>query len=126
MQKDHLVGGDGGGQRHTPGPWELGGAPGSTPKSRDWYAVQHVFNQAPFEGVLEEEWAVYPPSGNAGPVCLVAGPENARLIAAAPELKEQLAIMTALLRIKCGNLELDVFAEIEKSEAVLAKATGAA
>lgn len=76
-------------------------------------------------------WTVCPGDARFVSIPDVAKPINAgsidraRLIAAAPELKEQLATMTALLRIKCGNLEPDIFAEILKSEAVLAKAIGA-
>lgn len=46
---------------------------------------------------------------------------NAKLIAAAPELLTQLEIMTALCRIKYGNLDKDVYAQIEKSETLIKK-----
>lgn len=50
---------------------------------------------------------------------------NARRLAlswgATPKLVAALGIMTALCRIKYGNLDPDVYAEIEKSEALLAE-----
>lgn len=49
---------------------------------------------------------------------------DARFIACAPDLFEQLAIMTSLVRIKYGNLDKDVYAQIEKAEALLTKASG--
>jgi len=37
-----------------------------------------------------------------------------------PELLEELKTMTALTRIKYGNLESDVYVEIKKAEAIIA------
>jgi hypothetical protein len=48
---------------------------------------------------------------------------NAKLIAAAPDLLEALNMMTSLVRIKYGNLDKDVYKEIQKAEAALTKAT---
>ncbi len=39
------------------------------------------------------------------------------------ELVKQLSIMTSLCRIKYGNLDADVYAEIEKSETLIKNAT---
>ncbi len=36
------------------------------------------------------DWNIYPPDGEAGPVAIASGEENARLIAAAPDLKAAL------------------------------------
>jgi hypothetical protein len=73
-------------QQHTPGPWQacIGRyGKGRTPK---WEIRKHEFNLPPYEGDLDDEWGIYPPMGEAGPVALVAGEENARLVAAAPDL----------------------------------------
>lgn len=45
-------------------------------------------------------------------------------LASAPELLESLAVMTSLCRLKYGNLDEDVYAEILKAEAAIRKATG--
>lgn len=49
---------------------------------------------------------------------------NAQLIASAPELFEQLRVMTALCRLKCDGTDPAFIAEILKSEAVISKARG--
>jgi hypothetical protein len=49
---------------------------------------------------------------------------NARLIAAAPEMLESLRIMSQLCALKYGNLDADVWAEILKARAAIAKAEG--
>lgn len=49
---------------------------------------------------------------------------NARLIAAAPELLDKLRTMTSLVRLDYGNLDADVWQEIQETEALIAKATG--
>ena len=54
-------------QRHTPGPWELS-------KHSDLISV------------LEDEYGIYPPPGEAGPVAVVGGEANAKLISAGPDL----------------------------------------
>ena len=73
---------------HTSGPWEASHHKRfpdfHTPKA--WTFVKHNFPEHPYEGDLEEEYGIYPPLGQAGPVALVAGEGNARLIAVAPEL----------------------------------------
>lgn len=51
-------------------------------------------------------------------------PCNIPLIALSPELLESLEIMTALCTLKYGNLDAGVYAEIEKANALIAKAKG--
>jgi hypothetical protein len=75
----------------TPGPWETSTKPhdkslGPIGNPKQWRYVQHNFPEAPYEGELSDEWGIYPPMGEAGPVALVAGESNAKLIAAAPTM----------------------------------------
>src|ERR1043166_286561 len=74
----------------TPGPWERSSKPHSKGETigrpGKWRYVQHNFPEAPYEGELSDEWGIYPPLGEAGPVALVAGESNAKLIASAPDL----------------------------------------
>lgn len=74
--------------KHTPGPWEKShhqhGIAVGTPNA--WQYVAHNFDKPPYEGDLAEEYGIYPPLGESGPVAIVAGENNARLIAAAPDL----------------------------------------
>jgi hypothetical protein len=78
----------------TPGPWETSehahAKAGTCGHPEKWRYVQHNFPEAPYEGELSDEWGVYPPLGEAGPVALVAGQSNARLIAKAPEMLDLL------------------------------------
>jgi len=46
------------------------------------------------------------------------------IIAQRDQLLGSLEIMTSFVRIKYGNLDADVYAEIEKSEALIAAAKG--
>lgn len=73
-------------QGHTPGPWDLGNTQPHISVPNNWTIREHEFPLAPYEGELNDEWGVYPPLGHSGPVALVAGADNARLIAAAPDL----------------------------------------
>lgn len=74
----------------TPGPWETSEGPHRKSdmlgRPEKWRYVQHNFPSAPYEGELSDEWGIYPPLGEAGPVALVAGESNAKLIASAPDL----------------------------------------
>lgn len=73
----------------TPGPWEHAGPVQKSPHlghPRAWTFVRHNFPDAPYEGDLDDEYGIYPPLGESGPVALVAGEANARLISAAPDL----------------------------------------
>jgi hypothetical protein len=63
---------------------------------KEWRYVQHNFAEAPYEGELSDEWGIYPPLGEGGPVALVAGESNARLIAASPDLLRLLRHARAL------------------------------
>jgi len=47
---------------------------------------------------------------------------QARIARAAPQLLEALEVMTSLCRLKYGNLDADVYAEIEKAEVAIASA----
>jgi len=73
--------------QHTPGPWSLAGGP----------LIIEVLKT--FGG---EEWMVYPPLGETGPIAVAAGESNAHLIAAAPDLLEALEAFSKGLE---GNLE---------------------
>jgi hypothetical protein len=46
---------------------------------------------------------------------------DAKLIAESPELLKQLTVMTALCRLKYGNIDKDVYTEILKSEDIINK-----
>jgi len=129
--------------KRTPGPWETSKHrnTGSIGTPRAWTYVRHQFPTAPYEGDLENEWGVYPPLGEAGPVALVAGGGNARLIAAAPDMLEALKMMQSALDFyveevggihledcpeddtcECPNMKL-VNGAWNKAEAAIAKAT---
>lgn len=76
--------------KHTPGPWETT-PPGSWGKgrARKWVCKRHEYRtpeEPAHEGDLSDEWGVYPPLGECGPVALASGEANARLISAAPDL----------------------------------------
>ncbi len=100
----------------TPGPWEQSrherGKLVCNPNQ--WEIKKHEFPNAPYEGDFENEYGIYPPSGERGPVALVAGEVNARLIAAAPDL---LAACKAML-------ELPGWHGHEAGRAAIAKAEG--
>jgi hypothetical protein len=86
--------------KHTPGPW-----------------VQTCES-------IDPDWHIVTTKGGAI-VANVFAPQssNARLIAAAPDMLEALRTMTALCKLKYGNLDADVWAEIQRAEAIAAKAT---
>lgn len=112
--------------QHTEGPWKAADGPAHSTRPRDWYAVQHVFGHEPFEGVLEEEWGVYPPPGNAGPVAIACGGGNARLIATCPEMLEALEACRDLLETLPTLNGLYGLSVLEHVRAVIEKATGGA
>jgi hypothetical protein len=92
----------------TPGPWETsngphhkGGKGSHVGRPEEWRYVQHHFPSHPYEGEFSDEWGIYPPLGEAGPVALVAGEANARLIAAAPEL---LRVAQLVVQATIGNI----------------------
>lgn len=67
----------------TPRPWEIGGPAKKSEtvgRPAKWRYVQHHFPDYPYEGELEDEYGIYPPLGESGPVALVAGRENAEFI----------------------------------------------
>lgn len=113
--------------KHTPGPWEC--AMGSYGKGRtpDWEIRKHEFPRPPYEGDLDNEWGVYPPAGEVGPVALVAGEHNARLISAAPNLLaaavEVLAELNARLDAAPSSAK-PVFRGIAALSDAINKATG--
>ena len=63
---------------HTPGPWE----PPSGP-----YVIPSTGEGPNFSG---GDWEIVPPMGESGPVAITRSAEDARLIAAAPEMYELL------------------------------------
>lgn len=67
---------------HTPGPWDTSRhvKMETVHNPNAWTYKQHHFPDAPYEGELSDEWGIYPPLGECGPVALVAGESNARFI----------------------------------------------
>lgn len=104
--------------KHTPGPWERSEGPmvkgERMGRPEKWRYVQHNFPDYPYEGELCDEYGIYPPLGEAGPVALVAGKTNAQLIAAAPEF---LALCKHLLELDdAARRESSVFLSDELDE----------
>lgn len=88
--------------KHTPGPW--------TKSKRSMLFQISILSD-------EEHLAtVYGESGE--------NEANANLIVAAPRLLAALEIMTVLVALKYGNLDGDVYAEIEKANKAIADAKG--
>jgi hypothetical protein len=79
--------------KHTPGPWEYSCHQRTIGSPNNWQIKKHEFSEPPYEGDLENEYGIYPPLGNAGPVALVAGKANAVLFAAATDLLEALQVV---------------------------------
>lgn len=109
----------------TPGPWETSNGPhhkypGSIGDPKAWRYVQHNFPLAPYEGEFSDEWGIYPPLGEAGPVALVSGEMNAKLISVAPELLEA---CQALLKDMSATHEGVCAVAAEKARAAIRKAT---
>jgi len=112
-------------EKHTKGPWKTS-CHRETWSPNRWTIREHEFHRYPYEGQLEREWGVYPPLGEVGPVALVAGEANARLIAAAPELLEAARLILAFgEQVRFGE-EIQVSAEligaIRAAHAAIAKA----
>jgi len=61
----------------TSGPWEAS-RHSSVATPNDWEIKKHQFPGPPYEGDFEDEWGLYPPLGESGPVALIAGEPNAR------------------------------------------------
>jgi len=57
-------------------------------------------------------------------IAVVYDQANTDILAAAPDMYEELKIMTALVRLKYGNLDTDVYKEILKAERIIAEAEG--
>lgn len=79
----------------TPRPWDNPPSKHSKsasgwPSPKHWTYVQHNFPDAPYEGDLDNEYGIYPPLGEAGPVALVAGEDNADLIVRAVNAHDDL------------------------------------
>lgn len=112
----------------TPGPWTLGNTQRHISVPNDWTIRQHEFPDFPYEGTLNDEWGVYPPLGHSGPVALVAGADNARLIAAAPDLLEALRGMVSafgdITITVDGVVQPETDPEIIAARAAIAKALG--
>lgn len=109
----------------TPGPWETSNGPhskslGAIGNPKEWRYVQHNFPQAPYEGEFSDEWGIYPPLGEAGPVALVSGEMNAKLISAAPELIEA---CEGLLKNMQTTSDVVWVSAVEKARAAIKKAT---
>ena len=109
----------------TKGPWETSNGPhhkypGSIGDPKAWRYVQHNFPLAPYEGEFSDEWGIYPPLGEAGPVALVSGEMNAKLISAAPDLLE--ACESLLKNMKTSSDSVWT-AAVDKARAAIKKAT---
>ena len=118
---------------HTKTPWEISHhvkLPNChTPST--WQIVKHDFPDYPYEGELEEEWGMYPPLGEAGPIALIAGGANAAFIVKACNLHDELV---EALKDTCNLLDIffenpqftvdeliDMSRRLRKAHAVLAK-----
>lgn len=112
--------------KHTPGPWhavksssngwEIRGVLGAPPECRNMVEFSYSSDKPVL--LFLEPWHQFP---NAEWDEMQEA--NARLIAAAPELLEALQVMTALCLAKYGNMDSDVYSEIEKANTAIAKAT---
>lgn len=99
------------GTKYTSGKWEF----------RKWDGEQWP----------EKRWSVGEAKPNGKAICICPrydfeteeSEANARLIAAAPDMLQSLAVMTSLCRLKYGNLDKEVYEEILKAESVIIKAT---
>lgn len=100
---------------HTPGPWESSTGP---------YIVTDTGEGETFSG---GDWSIFPPTGEVGPVAIVNGKENARLIAAAPDL-----LAVARMAEQCAKMEIGIerapdFSPddmLRAAQAAIAKAAG--
>ena len=89
-------------EQHTSLPWEASGhAEPSSPK--EWAYVKHNFPEAPYEGDLDDEWGIYPPLGEAGPVAIVSGEANAHFIVTACNAHEALVTALKWIAINCDG-----------------------
>ena len=101
----------------TPGKWQV-------MSGKEYYEIFGISGPVPrycivsFEDGNTEPWTVAEIVGGLDP-----GQEdaNARLIAAAPELKKELTTALALVRLKYGNMEADVWKWQQGVEALLGR-----
>ena len=111
---------------HTKTPWEISHhvkLPNChTPST--WQIVKHDFPDYPYEGELEEEWGMYPPLGEAGPIALIAGGANAAFIVKACNLHDELvecAKRLAALKLPDGWRAFPTEDDCQFARAILAK-----
>jgi len=79
-------------------PWEVSGPHGkgeTIGHPKRWRYVEHHFPDAPYEGELDDEYGIYPPLGESGPVALVAGRATAEFIVAAANAFDERARLRA-------------------------------
>lgn len=99
-------------KQHTRGPWEMPSKP---------YIAGDTGEGAVFSG---GDWEIVPPLGESGPVAVVSGEANAKLIAAAPVLLEALQ---SLVGVSPLGSETPLWREREsvvtRARAAIAKAT---
>jgi hypothetical protein len=93
--------------------------------TQESYAIVYPVPDKPFWHRAENEKGVLAECPDQQDALAIASYFARRqLMDAAPGLLESLKIMTALCRLKYGNLDADVYAQIEKAEALIQNAEG--
>jgi hypothetical protein len=100
--------------KHTPGPWEL-----SEAEYKEGFGTYRRVEQVEQFGDVVASVCIRHAVNHTLDAC---GDANARLIAAAPELLEALASLTAVARRYLPDY--DEHPEVQKADAAIAKATG--
>lgn len=116
MQKDHLVGGDGGGvQGHTPGPWRTNTA--GSAKAGKPFNITEIYVYAPG---TQDDTAIC--ADVIDPVTQEPSEANARLIAAAPDMLDALIAINTLFEFTDIQQASNAHEQVRSA---ISKATGA-